>query len=483
MKVLINIGLLIILTYNCISAQLIFKKDGREIFLFLDEGAAFFKGDCIERQSGQIENGEIAFKEDGNKKLWTKSNEDVHLAMDLIEGSSIDRSGLKFSNNSTSLGAVSNSNGDLYTSDYKFKLFVESIRFNWETNNGNEDALNIRKDADNAINLPEYQRGSVNDEVAYLGGKTVKMNVKFRVEPTSITSLWIEGVSNDENGMLGNTYQTEVTFNNGLSNEVQFEIVEAIPNVIQKSAEFWEWSVIKGDISLVTDVTGPHTMYTILGTPQSPWNNVYNNDQNPWVIALDLVIDVEKGGAHGSTSLTDAADVITTYLHGGHGYSYDTWSGAGRYKTGTGSSFNLTGYINKSLGTIINCYDMGGGVNVLTALVGNPSRYLYMGPFGYLHPLYLVGVQDLCNNPFFNNQSPPYNVPLVGLDDANRTSFGNHAFVELNGLIYDGCGGPYLGLGNRQEYINQNIDKSTSSEASRGGDLGDINIYPITGLY
>ena len=137
----------------------------------------------------------------------------------------------------------------------------------------------------------------------------------------------------------------------------------------------------------------------------------------------------------------------TTYLHSGHGLTYDVGvatnanAGAGRPKymsrTAGGIEFRLTEYMNKTSlrhntsGNVVNCYDQASGVTALARLLGVNAHCRFMTPFGYINPSDLVG-EGLCNNPFY----PLYNnEKLTGVDlvAPDRSRFRNHMFASLDG--------------------------------------------------
>jgi hypothetical protein len=106
---------------------------------------------------------------------------------------------------------------------------------------------------------------------------------------------------------------------------------------------------------------------------------------------------------------------------------------------------------------------------MLSRLLGANAGYSLMDPFGYINATHLVGVGN-CNNPFYENAAalpdPADRVPMVGADDVmpHRTGFGNHAFVEQGGDVYDATAGPHLGTEDLEAYANSSIDISTMVE-------------------
>lgn len=155
---------------------------------------------------------------------------------------------------------------------------------------------------------------------------------------------------------------------------------------------------------------------------------------------------------------------ITTYLHGGHGLTYETTGGAFAYLSSTGSTFYLLDYITKSLGDVVNCYDQASGVLVCGAIIGVAGYTRFVGykrgapanaTFGYINTTTLVG-GIVSNNPFYRkNGTNPVETML-----ARRTSFGNHQFymnTDAN-VIFDACAGPHLGTEDYLTYMSASVD-------------------------
>jgi hypothetical protein len=63
------------------------------------------------------------------------------------------------------------------------------------------------------------------------------------------------------------------------------------------------------------------------------------------------------------------------------------------------------------------------------------------------------------------------------VDTDGRFPFGNHAFVELDGKIFDGCAGPALGTDDDGGYLRNVVDLSSVNERQQmgGKDPGDKN--------
>lgn len=77
-------------------------------------------------------------------------------------------------------------------------------------------------------------------------------------------------------------------------------------------------------------------------------------------------------------------------------------------------------------------------VNIFANTLGCNSDYKFSSPFGYLNCIKAIG-RGWSNNPFYAGMNSPYNVPIVGEDDAGRSGFGNHAFCMIGDVVYDAC--------------------------------------------
>ena len=269
---------------------------------------------------------------------------------------------------------------------------------------------------------------------------------------------------------------------NGITGFIKFVVSGTTSNAINyENAKFdWEVTKIGGNNtgSNKATVADGIEIFTVLADPSnsaaggSPWNVADNTTTDdrvmPWVTALRFAIDT--AGTKGEATPATALSQLTSYLHNGHGMTYDTTNGAPGFGTFHGNqlsqdSFNLTNYINKT-GTVVNCYDQAAAVYTLGRLLGIEVNYAYMNKFGYINTVNLVGVGN-CNNPFYVGKPSPYNVPVVGSDDTGRTRFGNHAFAMLGDNVYDACA---LTLGELfSSYLTSAIDTSTPAESAVAG--------------
>lgn len=169
-------------------------------------------------------------------------------------------------------------------------------------------------------------------------------------------------------------------------------------------------------------------------------------------------------------------------------HRYEIKRGAPKFG-GFSGKFKLTKYI-KPKDYPVNCYDQTYAVVVFSGALGLPVDGLYMDPYGFLGTTQLVG-WGTCNNPFpsgkYESEMKRLKSSVVGLakialsrpkpedyllvtdNDPDRAAFGNHMFCEYKNKIFDACAGPYIGNGDRKQYVSDNIDSKTSLNALYGG--------------
>ncbi len=221
----------------------------------------------------------------------------------------------------------------------------------------------------------------------------------------------------------------------GVDGFIEFAAKSNTSSTINKEKDKFVWDVTQ--IEGKTEGTGKATetaeatIYTVLDVPKDPWNVTdtprtevktdiplfgevvtgyrYTDDKNqPWVTALEFTI--ETAGTKGKATPEAALSQLTTYLHTGHGLTYDTTSGAPHYG-GTwpspqalimsGGGFYVQNYIDKT-SSKVNCYDQAAAVTVFGRLLGINVQFAFSDPFGYINATTLVG-GITTNNPFHAN--------------------------------------------------------------------------------
>jgi hypothetical protein len=317
-------------------------------------------------------------------------------------------------------------------------------------------------------------------KVLYLKNKNITVYNCFMISlalPTSIT-LKLEA---DSTVSIGGLNQTDITFGTnlistggksvaGVAGFNAFTAKSNTANTVKKETSTFVWNVTKIE-NKTTGIgealeTNPITFYTVLDVPKYVWEpedktipdpadptkTIPKDDKTqPWV--TDLEFTIITAGADGQATPESALTQLTTYLHTSYGMIYDTTNGASHYTNETEIRFDLSNYMTKALGNVVNCYDQASVVTVLGRLLGIGIDLTTVVPFGYINTVNLVGVGN-CNNPFFGTDTTR---TIVSVNDPFRTDFGMHAFAVYNDGVYDACAGPVTGV-SRRTYFKNTID-------------------------
>jgi len=151
------------------------------------------------------------------------------------------------------------------------------------------------------------------------------------------------------------------------------------------------------------------TIYFFPHKPNAPWVWDKDDDQNPWVTALDMLLE---WGVYDYSDVTKIATQITEYVNSSKLLKYA--SGAQLIKN---NIFNCTGFINdinKKKDIEVNCSDCAAIVSTLSNLLG---ANLYQTRFG------IGGMGFTCNK-----------IKAIGSNEWKLTVFTYHeiAFVGVN---------------------------------------------------
>ena len=271
------------------------------------------------------------------------------------------------------------------------KVELTNIKFNHDTASSTGDAINIRQDYTTPIDISngEWIKGGANHPVAYTADNSVTIKARFTVEPNSITSANIWAVSTDSDGSLGDVIKTNAKFSGGVSigdanGYVELPISGNTPNIVKKSStDAWQWKAknINGtSLACDFDISGPHTVYTILKEPVTPWINTAGNQRNAWTVVLDYACTW-------AVAATDEANVVSKITSGAYssfGKTYD-----GRQSHTFGSHCELSDMLSDS---VVDCRDMSAVVQLFTRLTGGATVQVRRvnGPFNY-KPILPIG--------------------------------------------------------------------------------------------
>lgn len=338
-------------------------------------------------------------------------------------------------------------------------LTLRTITFNHDPFSAVVSAMNIRRNKDFEVPVPEYDaavpRTAAESAAAYAMQETAGQPVFVRVEFTKTGGgnphFEIRALGG---GLLGPLDAQSVDLSGpGGSQVVDFPLSHRNFSRIARQDVAWLWEFREKDSpAWQTLVRTSHRIYVVLKVPPQPWTQALADKRNPWTDLLDICCVITAG----QQTAGDAAERVTKKVHTAYSLRYDIVQGAPRYGfVKTGSSFHLTNWIEYALKgnapanpvfcngigeqyknyLIVNCYDCAASAALMAKLVGSDSDYYFHQPFGYLTYVEPIG-RGKCNNPFYGCFG---NIPVVGPDDA-RTAFGNHAYQKLNGVKnYDAC--------------------------------------------
>ncbi len=266
-----------------------------------------------------------------------------------------------------------------------------AIKFNHDSNSANEDALNLRRNATDFVDVPEWVRGMIKPEESLAAyslretkGHTIKIQVKFACATAGISSAYIRAVpppppppppppswwlqllkrllalfpvlwqvlaflvgAGFGKNVLGEVKEKQVTFL--ASGETGYETFELKKDWLQQRGVgvhdvTWEWQYRVNTTNPWTSFAqSNHRIYTVLGVPQSPWQQKpYSkaNTQLPWT----EVLDYSCSAAAWAFTLKDAAAKITQAVNA-LGPNVLKYSGASHWYSGPGD-FDCTAFLD-----------------------------------------------------------------------------------------------------------------------------------------
>jgi hypothetical protein len=335
---------------------------------------------------------------------------------------------------------------------------LSTITFNHDMFSANTSSMNIRRNKDFEVPVPEYDssipRTPAESCAAYTMRETQGQNVFVRANFTLAPATGgIFEVRATGGGVLGALDPQTVMFVPGAGTQTaDFPLAHRDFSRITQQDITWQWQYRLGKGAWLNMVATQHHIYVVLKVPPAPWTQTPSDKRNPWTDLLDVCCAT----AAGTQTQAAATEKIIKQVHLGYNLRYDIQFGADRYGFSTsGTSFDLTDWIDFVLrgnapanpvfcgGTaqqyknflIVNCYDCAASSALMAKVLGADSDYFFHAPFGYLNYVLPIG-RGKCNNPFPGCTG---NNPAVGPDDP-RTDFGNHAYTKLGGSQnYDAC--------------------------------------------
>lgn len=293
-----------------------------------------------------------------------------------------------------------------------------AIKFNHEPNSATNDALNIRRNAGQWVNVPEWQQGiSVNPEdspaaytIATTRGQTITIQASF--SGPSSGSAQIRALDNVVyppgpggclgilvsliqaiiralvGNVLGDVQARTVSFVSGQSGFVQFNLVNTrlSSSAIGTHTTEWRWQyrLHPGHPWKDCQITR-HRIYILVDLPTAPWQQApydSSNVQLPWTDVLDYSCSWALGAQTadaGAGAVTRAVNnlgpaLITYDCPGGGGshYSYASYDLSWKFQSG---NFDCTAFLDRLKGGLgngwyVNCSDCATIVSTFANILG-----------------------------------------------------------------------------------------------------------------
>lgn len=315
---------------------------------------------------------------------------------------------------------------------------LEEIYFNFDDRRHCCDAMNIRKNREMDVHVPEWKRGEASYPAAFLKNRFITVKAVFSAAPC-ITKVHV--YANTTHGDLGNIIQSTVEFGEDARPKVTFSVSGTTPNDIRMFYQQWQWYY--RDVNLITTPevqigSSRNKIFIVLSHPQCPWT--INGQTEPWTDVLDQVCRQ----ADKETTTEGAAEKITYYLYRDVGGSYDDSAKKHHY---TGSSttgdFYLTDFLdNIPHVNLVNCHDMGKALVTFSNILGCNLSYRRSYPFGdILYCVKLIGKEWACNEYFDNHAFASIGDEIsdasLCVDSSRRPGTSPHVETSIINILWD----------------------------------------------
>jgi len=303
-------------------------------------------------------------------------------------------------------------------------ITVEAITFNHDPGAATHDALNIRRNASQTVNVPEWRRFvSINPEdspavyaVAATKGNQVTIMVSLRsTDP---------GMGFVEVRVEHHVKARAVNVVNGSTGAVAFELIDppAAHGYVTIRDVTWHWEYRLGPHHAWHRFdTTRHRLYTVLAVPTAPWRQAPLNTQLPWTDVLDYACRWAAGAA--SADMAAALVTQAVYALGPSIVTYDCPGGGSSHYSF--SDFDGTHFIERLRGGIgngiyVNCSDCATIVASFANVLGCDLWQSRMG-FGFgLNELLAIGSsvwQTACGWPGFSYHEVAWEAACTANDD------------------------------------------------------------------
>ena len=227
------------------------------------------------------------------------------------------------------------------------RVDVESLLFNWDTTGSARDAINLRWNYTNEINLAtgEWTRAGYRAPACYVTNASPLVKATFSVAPTNLPVVRLFA---ETSAAVGGFAATNVAFAGGAASDVALSTKSATTNCILKETFDLTWkAVVSNETEIVTNTLGKtdgHVFYTIIGEPKLPWTDSEIANTNVWVSALEFV--TKTNACFGETTQHGAISNLTRCLFQDCHFTYDTTSGNPHFFDSTNRAFQMSDYVS-----------------------------------------------------------------------------------------------------------------------------------------
>lgn len=322
-------------------------------------------------------------------------------------------------------------------------LRLKAIKFNHDSASANVDALNIRRNENQPVDVPEWSNVSADpaDSPAVYArretqGKTITIHANFSgdlveevfiraIDPHTHHDLPVNGnlssielqllqsvTPQSEGNVLGQVRSTAVRISRGETGFQSFVLDNihigntgiGVDDIVWR----WQFSVVEPGHWIDFAVT-THRIYTILSMPGPPWRTNCHGPSNFHPLWTD-VLDHACAWAAGATNPDIAAEMITQRIHD-LGPSTIRYTGSAFYTNA--ATFHCNSFLERLAGQIgrgkrVNCDDCATIVSTFANAVGCNLSQMCIRPVGQnffgLKPHFRIGIPRLKNRSFFHHE-------------------------------------------------------------------------------
>jgi hypothetical protein len=275
------------------------------------------------------------------------------------------------------------------------KLKLIAIKFNHDPDSITDNAMNIRKNASEFIEVPEWKSGMTSPDESMAAyairettGNTITIKVQLQIDPVikfpepfpPKSRIKVRAVTSGikpRPGILGTVKGRYVTFKRpkGLSGYLTFELQDTRLDTkgVGSHTVNWEWQYkivpplgFPGSSTWVKFATSKHRIFSVLEKPTGPWQQLpYSgtNLQLPWT----EVLEYSCAWATGAKTQDDAACKVTGGINSFPLLSYTPATMFGW------TTYLLTSFIASLKGGVtfeLNCTDCADAVTTFANILG-----------------------------------------------------------------------------------------------------------------